>query len=37
MRREEFQKEGLACQKPQEARAMLIRGWERRLRGAERS
>jgi len=28
---------GRACRKPREARVMLIRGWERRFREAERS
>jgi len=37
MRREEFQMEGPACPKPREARAILARGWERRLREAERN
>jgi len=37
MRREEFQIEGPVCRKPREARAILARDWERRLREAERS
>jgi len=37
MRREEFQIQWPACRKPREARAILARGWERRLREAERN
>jgi len=35
--RREFQTEGPVCRKPREARAILARGWERKLREAERS
>ena len=37
MRREGIPNKRPACRKPREARAMLTRGWERRLREAERT
>jgi len=37
MRREGVPIMGPVCRKPQEARAILARGWDRRLREVERS